>query len=119
MPKTSRLIAGLPGEVTDALKIVGDNIRIARTRRRETQVRFAERLLASVPTLRRIEHGDANVSAGAVFVAIWCLGMTGQLRALVNPDEDEVGRLHAARTKPLRGRARPVDLLPTLSKAKK
>lgn len=51
----------------DGLKVLGQQIRIARTERRWTLNDLATRALISVPTLRAIEDGASGTAVGSVF----------------------------------------------------
>lgn len=51
----------------DALIVLGQQIRIARTQRRWTLNDLATRALISVPTLRAIEDGAPGTAVGTVF----------------------------------------------------
>ena len=53
-----RALESLPPAVTQALARLGENLAIARLRRRESQRAWAKRLGISVPTLIRMERGD-------------------------------------------------------------
>jgi DNA-binding XRE family transcriptional regulator len=64
MPKTANALLTMPPAATKALQTLGENLAIARTRRRESQRVWAKRLGISVPTLIRMERGDPGVSAG-------------------------------------------------------
>ena len=69
---------------------LGENLRLARLRRRLSAAQVAERAGISPPTLRAVECGDANASMGAYASVLLCLGLDGDL-ALVGRD-DELGR---------------------------
>jgi transcriptional regulator with XRE-family HTH domain len=81
MPKQSNAIASLPPDVRKALGQLGENIALSRKRRRETQQAWAQRLGVSVPTLIRLEKGDATVAMGTYATALWLMG-----RATALPD---------------------------------
>ena len=51
MPKDSPALASLPPATTQALRQLGENLAIARIRRKEPQRAWAKRLGVSVPTL--------------------------------------------------------------------
>ena len=54
----------MPPVAQEALRRLGENLAIARVRRKESQRLWAQRLGVSVPTLIRLEQGDPRVSAG-------------------------------------------------------
>jgi len=87
MPR--RTTPALP-PVTRLLCELGENIRLARLRRRLSAQLVAERAGMSRPTLRAIERGDAGVTLGAVANVLHSLGLERDL-ALVARD-DELGR---------------------------
>jgi transcriptional regulator with XRE-family HTH domain len=90
--------------VTQALARLGENLAIARLRRRESQRAWAKRLGVSVPTLIRLEQGDAGVGVGIYATALWLIGRSGALPELAAPSEDR-GALESDIRKVLRGRA--------------
>lgn len=59
----------------DALKVLGQLIRVARGQRRLTQGNLATRLHVTRHTIMNIEKGDPAVSIGAVFEAAYILGV--------------------------------------------
>lgn len=69
---------------------VGENLRMARLRRKLSAELLAERAGISRPTLRAIERGDPSVSFGAYATVLFCLGMSNDLAALAR--DDELGR---------------------------
>src|SRR5688572_18445036 len=106
MPR--RTTTPLP-RVGHLLEELGENIRLARLRRRLSAAIVAERAGMSRPTLRAIERGDPRVTMGAVANVLHSLGLEKAL-ALIARD-DELGRKLQDADLPIRRRAprrRPV-----------
>jgi transcriptional regulator with XRE-family HTH domain len=88
MPKTPQALLTIPPAATEALRALGENLAIARTRRRESQRAWAKRLGVSVPTLIRMERGDPGVGAGIYATALWLMGTVAGLPELAAPAAD-------------------------------
>ena len=78
----------MPPAAAQALLTLGENLAIARSRRRESQRAWAKRLGVSVPTLIRMERGDPGVGAGIYVTALWMIGRSGALSELAAPEKD-------------------------------
>jgi len=78
----------MPPAAAQALRALGENLAIARTRRRESQRVWAKRLGVSIPTLIRMERGDPGVGAGIYVTALWLIGRSSALADLAAPDQD-------------------------------
>lgn len=88
MAKNSAALDTLPPAAAQALHGLGENLAIARLRRRESQREWAGRLGCSVPTLIRLERGDPAVGVGLYATALWMIGRVSGLPALAAPAED-------------------------------
>jgi transcriptional regulator with XRE-family HTH domain len=88
MPRAPEALSALPPAVLNALKKLGENLAIARVRRRETQRAWARRIGVSIPTLIRLEQGDPGVGIGIVATALWMLGRAQALPDLADPAHD-------------------------------
>jgi transcriptional regulator with XRE-family HTH domain len=88
MPRNSQALATLPPAASEALRRLGANLAIARVRRKESQRLWAQRLGVSVPTLIRMEQGDAGVSIGIYATALWLMGRVQALPELADPAQD-------------------------------
>lgn len=89
MPSTPQALRTLPPAVAQALRGLGENLAIARVRRRESQRTWAKRLGVSVPTLIRMERGDPGVSGGIYATALWLMGRVNVLSTVAAPAEDK------------------------------
>lgn len=103
MAKYSLAKTAYPPEVTRVLTGLGEGLKIARQRRRQSQMDFAERLMISRATLQRMEHGDPAVALGAWVAAAWLLGRLSDLQIVFNPDHDETGKRLERQYLPSRG----------------
>lgn len=74
----------------ERLSVIGENIRLARLRRRLSAEQISERAGITRPTLRGIERGDPSVSFGAYANVFFCLGLDSDLALLAS--DDELGR---------------------------
>ena len=88
MPKRPEAMLALPPVVEQAMRALGENLAIARVRRRESQRAWSKRLGISVPTLIRMERGDPGVSAGIYATALWLMGRASALPELAAPAHD-------------------------------
>lgn len=79
LPSLQKLLASL-----------GENIRLARLRRRFSATIVAERAGITRNTLRAIERGDPGVMIGAYTKVLFCLGLEKELGLLAH--DDELGR---------------------------
>jgi transcriptional regulator with XRE-family HTH domain len=119
MSKSSTVAASLPPAAASALRQLGENLGIARARRRQSQRSWAQRIGISIPTLIRLEKGDPTVSMGAYTSALWLMGRVQALPDVAAPAAD-LGALErdvreARRRRPVRS---PASISARLNKAK-
>ena len=107
MAKASRAASALPPAVTKAVEILGKDIATARTRRRIPQRLFAQRMMVTLQTVQRLEHGDPGVSVGVLATALWVLGMNDRLSEIASPARDTTGTAEEIRRQPRRIRTPP------------
>lgn len=69
------------------LEQLGENIKLARKRRKLTTVQVAERAGVDRSTLYQIEKGNASVSLGAYFNTLRVLGLQDDFLKLAADDE--------------------------------
>ena len=122
MPKVPEAVTSMPPVVLDALRRLGENLAIARVRRKESQRVWAKRLGVSIPTLIRMEQGDPGVGAGIYATALWLIGRVQALPEIADSQNDrgalEIDVREAVRRRAVRsaasvearlGRKRPGD----------
>ncbi len=85
------------------LEELGENIRLARLRRRLSTQLVAERAGMSRTTLRAIEKGEAGVTIGAYANVLHCLGLEKDLVRMAR--DDVLGRKLQDAGLPTRARA--------------
>lgn len=72
------------------LLALGENIKLARKRRKLTQTLISERTGLSRLTIRNIEKGEPGVSIGHYLVVLSVLGLANDLQNVAK--DDELGR---------------------------
>lgn len=69
-----------------ALRTLGENLRLARRRRKITAAMMAERANMSLVTLRALERGASNVSMGNYMAVIFTLGFQDDIAKVAAND---------------------------------
>ncbi|WP_252374442.1 helix-turn-helix transcriptional regulator [Hydrogenophaga sp. 2FB] len=110
MPKRSAAIDAMPPSVLAHLRQLGENLAIARKRRRESLKDWAQRMGVSEPTLTRMEKGDPSVSMGVYATALWLIGRSQAMAEFAAPEHDHGALEDAVRV----ARARSVRKRPSL-----
>ena len=100
MSKSSKATRSLPTIAARVAPALGNDIAVARKRRRLSQKLMAEKMMVNVETLRRLERGDPAIAIGIVAAALWTLGMSERLERLVAPETDLVGQNEEIRRLP-------------------
>ncbi|WP_419659810.1 putative DNA-binding protein [Desulfosarcina variabilis str. Montpellier] len=86
-------------EIEEKLAQLGRRLRDARLKRNEPQREFAVRLGVSIPTLRKMETGDASVSIGLWIDALELLGHLGDIDHLLAPRQSLFEQYDAKKAK--------------------
>jgi transcriptional regulator with XRE-family HTH domain len=66
---------------------LGENLKLARLRRRLSAEQVAQRAGISRPTLYKIEKGDPTVAMGSYFMVLNVLGLEQEIEHLASDDE--------------------------------
>lgn len=87
-----------PFEVSQAVQLLGERIRLARVRRRMSQDELANACKLTRRTLYRVESGAPGIAIGSIYAVLWALGLLSTTKGVADPDADEHGKtLEAAR----------------------
>ena len=81
----------LPRKVEQNLKIVGEQIRLARLRRDLSIAQIAERAMCSELTVMRVERGTPTVAMGIYIRVLFALGLDESILYIAK--DDEMGRI--------------------------
>lgn len=110
MQKRSQALENLPPMVLTQLRSLGDNLAVARKRRRESRAVWAQRMGVSEPTLTRMERGDASVAIGTYATALWLMGRAAAIADLAAPEHDQGALEDAVRAAKVRAVRKPPSL---------
>lgn len=80
----------IPSSVTAGLVEIGQAIKAARIRRRRSAADIASRAGVSLPTYRKIEHGDPTVSLSVFATTLWVMGLFDNLKNGLRPENDRI-----------------------------
>ncbi|MEI6757375.1 MAG: helix-turn-helix domain-containing protein [Chlorobium sp.] len=83
--------APMPLAVKRAIMKFGEDLSLARRRRRFSQESMAQRIGISVSSLRRLEKGDPTLSWGTIARAMYVLGEIGKINDLLDTPKDDIG----------------------------
>lgn len=86
----------VPFEVSESIKHLGENIRVARVRRRMRQEELAEKCGVARRTVYSIEKGIPGIAVGHIFSVLWTLGLLDSAKSIAEPNQDEHGKILAA-----------------------
>lgn len=87
----SQATSTLPRSARQALAKLGEDITVARKKRRISTVSMAERAFVSRSTYNKIEKGDPTVSFGAYATVLAILGMADGIGQLADRSRDTIG----------------------------
>jgi transcriptional regulator with XRE-family HTH domain len=91
-------VSSTPFEVDQAIKVLGERIRLARVRRRMSQEDLAKACQIARRTLYGVESGAPGIAIGHVYTVLWALGLLSTTNGIADPDADGHGKtLDAAR----------------------
>lgn len=97
----------IPLPVERAIRKLGADISLARRRRHISQASLAERMGASVSTVRRMEKGDVRVPIHFFARALHVFGEIQALERLLDTPNDDIGLTLMDEQLPRRVRGKP------------
>ena len=97
----------LPLPVERAIQKLGGDISLARRRRYISQASLAERIGASLTTVRRMEKGDVRVPIHFIARALHVFGEIQALENLLDTAKDDIGLTLMDANLPKRVRSKP------------
>ncbi len=124
MPKQNISPSDYPEAVRQEIERLGQNIVLARKRRRETQAQWARKLGVSLPTMARIERGDPSVSMASYAMCLWLIHPDMGMADLAAPERDtaalerEVAKVRQSMRRPAVGAPRPKPQVQLASEGK-
>jgi DNA-binding XRE family transcriptional regulator len=98
----------MPARLRRGLKKFGEDISVARRKRRLTVAMMAERVGVAKSTYLRAERGDPKVALGVYAMVLFILGFGDAMTDLIDTRKDDQGLLLDAERVPKRVRARKV-----------
>lgn len=84
------------------IRRMGQDFRIARLKRRYTQLDMAQKMGVSLGTVKRFEAGDSGVSIGTVLAAFEALGCRDRMDGILDESKDPIGLMLDRRRLPQR-----------------
>lgn len=109
MPQVASALQTMPPAALAALRKLGGDLATARKRRKQPLRAWAARLDVSVPTLMKMEKGDAGVSMGVYATALWVISRHEALAAVADPKEDRAALENDISVAIQRGRRKAAD----------
>lgn len=104
MANKNPLLEAPPYQVDRALKRLGENLRVARTRRKLTVDEVAEKLGINRKTVMEAEKGKVSTAAAVYAALLWTYDLLGPFSDLANPATDEQGLTLASASEKKRAR---------------
>ena len=77
--------------ITRATKKLGEDLRVARLRRRWSQKDLALKAGVSIGTVQRTEAGNPGIAIGTIVMFFHLFGCQSQLERALDPSKDELG----------------------------
>src|SRR5262249_51456065 len=110
MAAKNELTKAPPYLVDKALKLLGENLRIARIRRHYTIKEVAQKIGTGPRAIMDAEKGKVSTGIGVYVALLWAYDLLPQLADVADPTKDEHGLILDAARRNTRARKRaPLD----------
>lgn len=106
MTARNQLLAAPPHAVELALKRLGNDLRLARTRRNLTVADVAEKIGTGPRAVQDAEKGKPSTGIAIYMALLWTYDLLGQMQDVADPSKDEQGRALALARENKRPRSR-------------
>jgi len=106
MTAKNLLLQAPPFAVEQAVKHLGNGLRVARIRRGLTIADAARKIGAGVRAVADAEKGKPTTSIAVYAALLWAYDLLGPLESLSDPSQDKEGEALALAREPVRARAR-------------
>jgi transcriptional regulator with XRE-family HTH domain len=91
MTPRNTLLQATPYPVESAINKVGENLRIARLRRKLTIAEVAEKIGTGARAVRDAERGKRSTGIAVYAALLWVYGLLSTFEDLADPQDDEKG----------------------------
>lgn len=91
MVARNTLLTAVPYPVEQALKKVGNSLRVARLRRKLTIEEVAEKIGTGARAIRAAENGKPSTGVAVYAALLWAYGLLSPFEQLADPQSDEAG----------------------------
>jgi transcriptional regulator with XRE-family HTH domain len=104
MPQRNQLFQVPPYAIEETLKLLGQNLRIARKRRRLSIAQVAEKIGTGVRAVSDAEKGKSSTAVSIYMALLWVYDFLGNMKDVANPLKDPEGLRLAALKESRNGR---------------
>ncbi|MDR2781526.1 MAG: helix-turn-helix domain-containing protein [Holosporaceae bacterium] len=96
MPQRNQLFQATPYAIEETLKLLGQNLRIARKRRRLSIAQVAEKIGTGVRAISDAEKGKPATAISIYMALLWVYDFLGNMKGVADPLKDLEGLRLAA-----------------------
>jgi transcriptional regulator with XRE-family HTH domain len=110
MPQRNQLFQTPPYAIENSLKLLGQNLRIARKRRRLSIALVAEKIGTGVRAVSDAEKGKSSTAVSIYMALMWVYDFLGNMKDVADPLKDSEGLRLAALKESRNGRLPKAEL---------